>query len=105
VVKRGEIWLAILDPTIGSEIQKTRPCLIVSPEEMNEHLRTCIVAPMTTAAGPAPYRIPITFQGRRGLISLDQMRAVDKRRLVKSLGIVSAPLGAALQTLQEMFAL
>ena len=65
MVTRGEVWLAILDPTVGSEIRKTRPCLIVSPPEMHDHLRTAIVAPMTTSGKPAPYRIPVTFGGRK----------------------------------------
>jgi|SRR5271157_5327441 len=83
MVARGEVWLVTLDPSVGSEIRKTRPCLIVSPPEMHDYLRTVIVAPMTTGAGPAPYRIEVTFQGKRGRILLDQLRTLDKVRLVK----------------------
>ena len=103
--RRGEIWLAALDPTLGSEIQKTRPCVVVSPPEMNEHLRTMIVAPMTTGSRPAPFRIPITFQRKSGLILLDQLRTLDRQRLVKRLGTVKpATLGGVLDGLQAMFA-
>ena len=105
MVVRGEIWLATLDPTVGSEIQKTRPCVVVSPAEMHDYLRTVIVAPMTTGNKPAPYRIPVTFQGKKGLILLDQMRTLDKARLVKKMGAVSSKtLTATLETLQEVFA-
>jgi len=105
VVSRGEVWLVALDPTLGSEIRKSRPCVIVSPPEMHDHLRTVIVAPMTTGARAAPFRIPITFQGRKGLILLDQVRALDKTRLVRKLGSASATtLAATLRTLQEVFA-
>ena len=102
---RGEIWLVNLDPTVGSEIRKTRPCVVVSPAEMHDHLRTVLVAPMTTAAREAPFRIAITHDGRKGLILLDQVRAVDKTRLVKKLGVVTTKtLTATLRTLQEVFA-
>jgi mRNA interferase MazF len=105
MVKRGEIWLIDLDPTIGSEIRKTRPCVIVSPAEMHDHLRTVIVAPMTTGSKPAPFRVPIGFQDKRGLILLDQVRTVDKARLVKRLGVATGKtLLITLRTLQEMFA-
>lgn len=105
MVTRGEVWLVNLDPTIGSEIRKSRPCVIVSPPEMHDHLRTLIVAPMTTGARPAPFRIPITFRGKKGLILLDQIRTLDKIRLVRRLGAVSAAtLAATLRTLQEVFA-
>jgi mRNA interferase MazF len=105
MVKRGDIWLVNLDPTVGSEIQKTRLCIIVSPPEMHDHLRTVIVAPMTTANKPAPFRIAIVFQGKRGLILLDQIGTLDKVRLVKRLGKTpEKPLLNALRTLQEMFA-
>lgn len=105
MVTRGEVWLVTLDPTVGSEIRKTRPCVILSPPEMHDYLRTVIVAPMTTGARPAPYRISVTFQGKRGLILLDQLRALDKVRLVKRLGkITSLVLVLTLQTLQEVFA-
>ena len=105
MVKRGEVWLAALDPTIGSEIQKTRPCLVISPDELNEHLRTIIVAPMTTGSRPAPFRIAVRFKGKEGLILPDQMRAIDRRRLVKRLGRVdAATLSATLAVLAELFA-
>jgi mRNA interferase MazF len=103
-VSRGEVWLASLDPTVGSEIQKTRPCLIVSPAEMNDHLRTVTVAPMTTGSRPAPFRIAVTFRGKHGLILLDQLRTLDKQRLVRRLGIISGQtLSLALAALREMF--
>jgi len=101
---RGDVWLAALDPTIGSEIQKTRPCLIVSPPEMHDHLRTVTVVPMTTGSRPAPYRVPVRFQRKDGLIVLDQMRTLDKQRLVQRLGRVdAATLALTLSTLREMF--
>ena len=105
MVKRGEIWLVNLDPTVGSEIQKTRPCVVISPAELHDHLRTVIVAPMTSKGVAAPFRVPVTHAGTKGLIVLDQIRAVDKQRLVKKLGSLSAKtLGATLATLQQMFA-
>ena len=105
MVTRGEVWLVTLDPTVGSEIHKTRPCVIISPPEMHDYLRTVIVAPMTTGARPAPYRIAVTFHGKRGLILLDQLRTLDKVRLVRRLGnISSATLASTLKTLQNVFA-
>ena len=105
MVKRGDIWLAALDPTIGSEIQKTRPCVVISPPEIHDHLRTVIVAPMTTGSKPAPFRIPITFQGKSGLILLDQIRTLDKQRLTNRLGAVRAStLAESLDALQDLFA-
>jgi len=105
MVARGEVWLAVLDPAIGSEIRKTRPCVIVSPPDMHEYLRTALIAPMTTGGKPAPYRIPLTFAGKRGLLLLDQMRALDKQRLIRRLGTVSAKtLDTTLETLQQIFA-
>ena len=105
MVKRGEIWLVNLDPDIGSEIKKSRPCVVVSPAEMHDHLRTVIVAPMTTKSRPAPFRVPVMHAGQNGLILLDQVRAVDKARLAKKLGAVSAKtLLGTLGTLQEVFA-
>jgi mRNA interferase MazF len=99
------VWLVTLDPTVGSEIHKTRPCVIISPPEMHDYLRTVIVAPMTTRARAAPYRIAVSFQGKRGLILLDQLRTLDKIRLVKRLGsISSATLAVTLKTLQNVFA-
>lgn len=104
MVKRGEIWLVNLDPTAGGEIRKTRPCVVVSPGEMHDHLRTVIVAPMTTKSRTAPFRISVTHGGQKGLILLDQMRAVDKARLAKKLGAVSAKtLTATLSALREVF--
>lgn len=103
--RRGEIWLAALDPTLGSEIQKTRPCVVVSPTEMNEHLSTMVVAPMTTGSRPAPFRIPIAFQRKNGLILLDQLRTLDRQRLVKRLGAATpTTLSRVLDGLQAMFA-
>jgi mRNA interferase MazF len=105
MVKTGEIWLAQFDPTVGSEIQKTRPCVVVSPDDMNAHLRTVIVAPMTTGSRPAGFRVPLTFQGKQGLVVLDQIRTLDRVRLAKRLGALRAPtLALTLQTLQAMFA-
>ncbi len=105
MVKRGEIWLADLDPTVGSEIKKTRPCVVVSPAEIHDYLRTVIVAPMTTGNKAAPFRVPVTFQDKKGLILLDQIRTLDKTRLVSKLGLVSdKTLKATLETLQEIFA-
>ena len=105
MVVRGEVWLAALNPTVGSEIKKTRPCVVISPPEMDNYLRTVIVAPMTTGSKAAPYRIPIHFSGKKGLILLDQIRALDKGRLVKRLGLVNAKtLATILNTLQEVFA-
>ncbi len=103
-MKRGDIWLVNLDPTVGSELKKTRPCAVVSPEEMHAHLRTVIVAPMTTKSRQAPFRIGVAHSGQKGLILLDQMRSVDKLRLVRKVGALSPEtLGATLRTLQEAF--
>ena len=103
-MKRGEIWLVNLDPTVGSEIQKTRPCVVVSPAELNDNLRTAIVAPMTSQGFAAPFRIPVTHAGKKGLIVLDQLRTVDKTRLVKKVGTVHMKtLSVILKTLQEVF--
>jgi mRNA interferase MazF len=99
------VWLVALDPTVGSEIHKTRPGVVLSPPEMHDYLRTVIVAPMTTGARPAPYRVRVTFQGKQGLILLDRVRTLDKIRLVKRLGnISSATLASTLETLQKVFA-
>ena len=89
MVTRGEIWLTALDPVVGSEIRKTRPCLVVSPAEMHDHLRTVIVAPMTTKAQPMPFRVRIVFQGATGTILLDQVHTLDKARLLRRLGKAS----------------
>ena len=103
-MKRGEIWLVNLDPTVGSEIQKTRPCVIVSPAELHDNLRTVIVAPMTSKGFSAPFRVPVIHGGTKGLILLDQVRTVDKVRLTTKVGAVTAKtLTAVLMTLQEVF--
>ncbi|HVH77633.1 MAG TPA: type II toxin-antitoxin system PemK/MazF family toxin [Stellaceae bacterium] len=103
-VRRGEIWLAALDPTVGSEIRKTRPCVIVSLPETHDFLRTVTVAPMTTGSRPAPYRIPLRFRGKAGLILLDQLRTLVKQRLVRRLGAVTGKtLKLTLAALREMF--
>ena len=105
MVKRGEVWLVALDPTVGSEIQKTRPCLVVSPDEMNAHLRTAIVAPMTTGSRTAPFRVGVIFQRKQGLVMTDQLRAIDKTRLVKRMGrIDAATLRSVLDVIGQMFA-
>lgn len=99
-----EVWLASLDPTEGSEIRKTRPCLVISPDETNRHLRTVIIAPMTTVARPYPTRVALTFRGKRGQVALDQIRAVDRQRLVRKLGRVSTQIAESVSNvLIEMF--
>jgi mRNA interferase MazF len=105
VVKRFDVYLIHLDPTVGSEIKKTRPCLIISPDEMNRHIRTVIVAPMTTAGKAYPTRVPCEFQGKKGQIVLDQIRTIDKSRLSKKIGTVDPEIQAeVISTLQSMFA-
>lgn len=102
---RGEVYLIDLDPTRGSEIRKTRPCLIVSPDELNHHLRTVIVAPMTTGGQAYPWRVRCRFRGRAGFVAMDQLRTVDTERLVKRLGRLSpGAFASVLAVLQEMFA-
>lgn len=102
--RQDEVWLVSLDPTEGSEIQKTRPCLIVSPNEANEYLRTVIIAPMTSTVRPYPTRVAITFRGKRGQVALDQIRAVDRQRLVRKLGVAPAQAAQAVSALLvEMF--
>jgi mRNA interferase MazF len=104
-VDRFDVCLVLLDPTVGSEIQKTRPCLVVSPDEMNHHIATVIVAPMTSKGRPYPSRIPCRFEGVDGQIVLDQLRTVDKQRLARRLGRISAEeQDAVLAALAEMFA-
>ena len=104
MVARGDIWVVNLDPTQGSEIRKSRPCVVVSPPEMLHHLRTVLVAPMTSKGQPAPFRIPITHDGQKGLVLLDQVRAVDKTRLVRKSGRTSSStLANILATLQTIF--
>ena len=101
---RDEVWLVFLDPTVGSEIQKPRPCVVVSPDEMNRHLRTVIVAPMTSAERPYPTRIPVMFQGKRGQVALDQIRAANRQRLIRKLGSISSKTSLAVSSrLVEMF--
>jgi mRNA interferase MazF len=105
VVKRFDVFLVNLNPTIGSEIQKTRPCVVISPDDMNRHIATVIIAPMTTKGKTYPTRIVCQFQGKEGQIVLDQIRTVDKTRLVKKLGqINSDEQRAVLEILAEMFA-
>jgi len=105
VVKRFEVYLVNLDPTVGHEIKKTCPCLIISPNEMNRYIRTVIVAPMTTKGRPYPTRVRCRFEGQEGQVVLDQIRAVDKKRLIKKLGRLSkAEQAEVLDTLAEMFA-
>ena len=102
--RRDEVWLVTLDPAHGHEIQNTRPCLVVSPDEMNLNLQTIIVAPMTTVIRPYPTRVAVRFQGKSGQVALDQLRAVDQKRLLRKLGTVSASTAAiASDTLVEMF--
>ena len=104
-VIRGDVHLVDLSPTRGGEIRKTRPCVVVSPDELNGHLRTFIVAPLTTGSHPYPFRVPCRFKGRRGHVVLDQLRTVDQERLVQHLGsLAPATLERVLTILQEMFA-
>ena len=104
VVNRFDVYLANLDPTVGSEIQKTRPCLIISPDEMNRHIRTVIVAPMTTAGQEYPTRIACTFK-KKGHIVLDQIRTIDKTRLIKNIGTLDSETQLkVLAVLQRLFA-
>ena len=105
VVRRFDVYLVNLDPTLGSEIRKTRPCVVVSPDEMNRYIRTVIIAPMTTQGRAYPTRVDCRFQGKAGRVVLDQIRTVDKVRLVKNLGRLSESVQQqVLGTLAEMFA-
>ena len=105
MVERFEVHLVNLDPTVGSEIQKTRPCLIISPDEMNRHLHTAIVAPMTTSGLGYPSRVRCRFQGKEGWIVLDQIRTVDQRRLLRKLGNIEEDAEfEVLETLSRVFA-
>lgn len=105
VVQRSDVWLVNLDPTVGSEIRKTRPALVVSPDEMNAHINTVIIAPMTTKGRDYPTRVPCVFQGKSGQVVLDQVRTVDKQRLAKKLGrLDEQTANAVLDILEEMFA-
>ena len=104
-VSRGEVYLVALDPTRGSEIRKTRPCLVISPDELNHHLQTVIVAPMTTGGHAYPWRTPCRFQNRAGFVALDQIRTLDRERLVRRLDrLAPGALASVLAILQEMFA-
>ena len=105
-MKRFDVYLVNLDPTLGHEIEKTRPSLIISPDEMNRHIGTVMIAPMTTKGRDYPTRVPVTFQKKNGQIVLDQIRTVDKRRLIQQLGKIDQRTAAkVLQVLSEMFAL
>jgi mRNA interferase MazF len=104
-INRGEVWLVALDPTIRSEVQKTRPCVVISPSEMHDYLRTVMVAAMTTGSTPAPFRIPVSFERKNGLILLDQLRTLAKQRLLRRLGAVEPrTLRTTLARLREVFA-
>lgn len=104
-VRRGDVYLVNLDPTRGGEIRKSRPCVVVSPDELNAHLRTFIIAPMTTGGRAYPFRVPCRFQSRSGHVVLDQIRTVDRDRFARRLGrLTSATMDRALSVLQEMFA-
>jgi mRNA interferase MazF len=102
--RRDEVWLIAPDPSRGSEIRKTRPCLVISPDEMNEPLQTALIAPMTTSIRTYPTRVNLTFGKKAGQVALDQLRAVDRQRLVKKLGTISSKTAQAVSTvLVEMF--
>jgi mRNA interferase MazF len=102
--QRDEVWLVALDPSTGSEIKKTRPCLVISPDEMNEPLQTVLVAPMTTTLRDYPTRVNLTFRNKTGQVALDQLRAVDRQRLVKRLGSISIKTAQSVsRVLVEMF--
>lgn len=103
--RRGEVYLCELGPTVGSEIRKTRPVLVISPDELNDHSRSCLVAPMTTGGHPYPFRVACRFRGTSGHVVVDQMRAVDTTRLIRRLGRLSASTTArVLAAAREMFA-
>ncbi len=105
VVNRFDVYLANLDPTVGSEIQKTRPCLVISPDEMNCNIRTVIIAPMTSSQKDYPTRVSCTFRKKKGQIVLDQIRTIDKKRLIKRLGTVDSKAQLdAISILQRLFA-
>lgn len=105
MVSRGEVWLVRLDPTEGREIQKTRPCLIISPAEIHDFLDIVMVAPTTTASHPAPYRIEVMFNDKENRVLLEQIRTIDKKRLLRRLGALDpSTASAVLETLREMFA-
>lgn len=103
-MKRGDVWLVSLDPTVGTEIQKTRPCLIISPDELNDVLRRVIIAPLTSRSHAAPFRVSVAFRNQTGLVLLDQIRTVDRKRLIKKLGTIDpSSLDTALTILVGMF--
>lgn len=103
--RRGDVHLVRLDPTLGSEIRKTRPCVVVSPNELNRYLRTAVIAPMTTGGQAYPWRVACRFQRRDGFVALDQLRTVDRERLAQRLGrLTPATVTAVVEALQEMFA-
>lgn len=105
VVKRFDVYLVNLDPTVGSEIQKTRPCLVISPDEMNRNIRTVIIAPMTSAQKDYPTRVSCIFLKKQGQIVLDQIRTIDKARLIKKLGTIdSRAQWDVTSVLQKLFA-
>ena len=105
VARRFDVYLVNLDPTVGREIRKTRPCVVISPDEMNRHLQTVMVAPMTTKGQPYPTRVVCMFQGKRGQVVLDQIRTIDRVRLAKRLGKLTATQAASvLAGLGAMFA-
>jgi mRNA interferase MazF len=105
VIKRFDVYLVNLDPTVGSEIRKARPCLVVSPDEMNRYIATVIVAPMTTKGREYPTRVQCTFKGKTGQVVLDQIRTIDKARLVQKLGRIDKQTQEeVLEILAEMFA-
>ena len=105
VVKRFDVYLVNLDPTVGSEIQKTRPCLIISPDEMNRNIRTLIIAPMTSALKNYPTRVSCTFRKKQGQTVLDQIRTIDKARLIKKLGTIDSRAQLdVISVLQRLFA-
>ena len=106
VPTRGDVYLVQLVPVRGSEIRKTRPCLIISPDELNHHLRTVIVAPMTTGGQGYPWRVQCRFQGRAGFVAIDQLRTVDTERLLRRIGrLAPGSMASVLAILQEMFAI
>lgn len=105
MIRRFEVWRVALDPTVGSEMRKTRPAVVVSPNEMNDRLNTVLIAPLTSRGFAAPFRVPCHFQGKAGQIALDHLRAVDKSRLVQAIGTLEPPTArAVLSVLAEMFA-
>jgi len=105
VANRFDVYLINLDPTVGSEIQKTRPCLIISPDEMNQHIRTVILAPLTSTTKDYPTRINCKFERKKGQIVLDQIRTIDKARLIKKLGAIDAKTQLkVISVLQQLFA-